>query len=102
MSDPERSAAERAIDLIEPLDDQQVETLKSTLRLRPDGSATEDEVQRLLDWARQVYTDRVVLDLLVLDKVVVVGFEGARPRFATIDEAGGAAVEALRLLDSES
>jgi hypothetical protein len=72
---------------LEAFSDQQFVTLMNAIRVRPGGFATEDEMQRLYQWAGHIYTAGLLLDLLLGGEAVVVGFEGEQPRFASPEHA---------------
>ena len=58
-------------------------TLMAGMRLDPEGGATKEEMQTLLDWAHRVHMQQVFLDMLLDGKLVVVGFQGEEPVFGT-------------------
>ena len=72
---------------LEPFDDEQFMTMFSAIRIESDGGVTDEEMQRLCDWAHRVHVEGLCLDLLLQGEVVVVGFEGDQPRFAAPEVA---------------
>ena len=70
-----------------PFDHEQSVALFKAIRVAPEGGATEEEMQMLVDWAHFARTRAVILDLLLAGEIVVIGFEGDKPRFATPEAA---------------
>ena len=75
------------MDHCELCDREQFIGLLKGLRLDAEGGGTDEEMEILTHWAHSVHIRSAILDLLLMGEIVVIGFEGDKPRFATPEAA---------------